>query len=108
MHLLPRSLLQSRWLDALRRTGRGSILFVAPSGEAWRFAGAGPGPGAQVRIHGWSVIERRVARGDIGLGEDFIAGAWDAPDLEALISFFLVNLDELEGFAHGNLFHRTL
>ncbi len=52
------------------------------------------------------MIERLVARGDIGLGEDFIAGAWDTPDLEALIAFFLLNMDELEGFAHGNPLNR--
>ena len=108
MSLIPRSYLQTRWLDALDRTARGTIRFIAPSGEEWRFAGAGPGPAAEFRIHDWSVIERLVARGDIGLGEDFIAGAWETPDLEALIAFFLLNLDELEGFAHGNPFHRAL
>ncbi len=57
-------------------------------------------------IHDWGVIERIVARGDIGLGEDYIAGAWDTRDLETLIQFFLLNIDELEGFAHGSLLNR--
>ncbi len=49
-----------------------------------------------------------MVRGDIGLGEDYIAGAWETDDLEKLISFFLLNIEELEGFAHGNFFHRQL
>jgi cyclopropane-fatty-acyl-phospholipid synthase len=47
-----------------------------------------------------------VARGDIGLGEDFIAGAWETDSIERLVSLFLVNLERLDGFAHGNLWNR--
>ncbi|HEY5046803.1 MAG TPA: cyclopropane-fatty-acyl-phospholipid synthase family protein [Rhizomicrobium sp.] len=106
MSFVPKSIVQDRWLAALRRAPCGSIAFVAPDGAQWHFAGVRPGPRAQFHILTWDVLERLVARGDIGLGEDYIAGAWKTDDLETLISFFLVNLDELEGFAHGNLFHR--
>jgi cyclopropane-fatty-acyl-phospholipid synthase len=106
MSLVPRSFIQSRWLEALGRTRRGAIRFVGPSGEEWRFEGSEPGPGADFRIRDWGVLERLVARGDIGLGEDYIADAWETDDLESLIAFFLLNIDELEGFAHGNLFQR--
>jgi cyclopropane-fatty-acyl-phospholipid synthase len=106
MSFVPQSFVQDRWLGALGRTARGSIGFVGPDGNEWTFAGDEPGPDARFQIHDWSVIERLAARGDIGLGEDFIAGAWQTPDLEALIAFFLLNIDELEDFAHGNLMHR--
>ena len=106
MSLIPRSILSRRWLDALGRTARGSICFVAPGGEEFTFTGPDPGPSADFRIHDWDVIARVVARGDIGLGEDFIAGAWETRDLEALIRFFLLNMDELEGFAHGSPLNR--
>ncbi len=66
------------------------------------------GPEAHFRIHEWSVLERAAARGDIGLGEDYIAAAWETEDLEKLIAFFLLNIDDLEGFAYGDLFHRHL
>jgi cyclopropane-fatty-acyl-phospholipid synthase len=107
MSLVPKSIIAERWLAALKRAACGSITFIAPGGEVFEFAGVKSGPAAQFRIHDWGVIERVVARGDIGLGEDFIAGAWETPDLEALISFFLLNMDELEDFAHGNLLHRV-
>jgi cyclopropane-fatty-acyl-phospholipid synthase len=106
MSLVPKSIIQDRWLAALKRVTCGSIVFIGPDGTEWRFAGPQTGPNARFRILDWSVLERLVARGDIGLGEDFIAGAWQTDNLEALISFFLTNLEELEGFAHGSLFNR--
>jgi cyclopropane-fatty-acyl-phospholipid synthase len=108
MSFAPRKLIQDRWLTALGRVEYGSITFVGPDGSSWSFKGPQPGPTAQFGIRDWGVIERLVARGDIGLGEDFIASAWDSDDLEALISFFLLNLEQLEGFAHGNLANRLL
>jgi cyclopropane-fatty-acyl-phospholipid synthase len=108
MSFVPKKLIQDGWLTALGRVEYGSIEFVGPDGNSWSFAGPKPGPAAQFHICDWSVIERLVARGDIGLGEDFIAGAWDSDDLEGLISFFLLNIDHLEGFAHGNMANRFL
>ncbi len=106
MGLVPKSFVQRQWLDALKRIRYGTISFVGPAGEQWQFSGPEPGPDAHFRIHEWNVIQRLVARGDIGLGEDYIAGAWESEKLEDLIAFFLLNLEELEGFAHGNLVHR--
>src|ERR1700693_6209054 len=98
MSFVPAALIKDRWLTALARIEQGSLTFIGPDGQSWTFAGSLPGPNARFQINEWGVIERLVARGDIGLGEDFIAGAWDTDDLEALISFFLLNLDQLEGF----------
>jgi cyclopropane-fatty-acyl-phospholipid synthase len=108
MGFVPKKLIQDGWLTALGRVEYGSIAFVGPDGNSWSFKGTRPGPAAQFTIRDWGVIERLVARGDIGLGEDFIASAWDTDDVESLISFFLLNLDQLEGFAHGNMANRLL
>src|SRR5215467_10214798 len=106
MSLVKNAIVQDHWLAALGRSERGQITFMAPSGETWSFKGERDGPSAQFRIREWGVLERLVARGDIGLGEDYIAGAWETNDLEALIAFFLVNLAELEEFAHGGFLQR--
>jgi cyclopropane-fatty-acyl-phospholipid synthase len=68
--------------------------------------GRSPGPKAHFEIGDWDVLSRVMARGDIGLGEDFIAGAWRTDDVEALISLFLINLDHFDDFAHGDLWNR--
>ena len=84
----------------------GSIAFVGPDGEEQTFSGPQAGPRARFVIYEWDVLQRIAARGDIGLGEDYIAGAWETDDIETLVAFFLLNLDQLDGYAHGTLFNR--
>jgi len=106
MSLVPRSILQRRWHQAIGELEAGTLTFIDPAGEQRVVTGPADGPTAMFRIHDWAVIERVVARGDIGLGEDFIAGAWETDSIERLVSLFLVNLERLDGFAHGNLWNR--
>ncbi len=106
MSLVPHSLIKDRWIKALSQTACGSIVFVSPDGDALTFTGPRPGPRARFEIHEWEVLQRAAARGDIGLGEDYIAGAWDTDSIEALIAFLLLNLDQVEGYAHGNFLNR--
>jgi cyclopropane-fatty-acyl-phospholipid synthase len=47
-----------------------------------------------------------MARGDIGLGEEYIAGAWDTDSVENLVALFLLNLDHFSDFSDGNIFNR--
>ncbi|MFN9164372.1 MAG: class I SAM-dependent methyltransferase [Alphaproteobacteria bacterium] len=106
MGLVPRSIVQKRWLEAIQGLEAGTLTFIDPAGEQHVVRGRLEGPCATFKIHDWGVIERAVARGDIGLGEDFIAGAWETDDVERLIALFLINLDQLDGYAHGNFLNR--
>lgn len=106
MGILPNSIVETRWRQAIGRIEHGQLTFVGPDGTVQTVKGSRPGPAAQFNIKEWGVLNRLVARGDIGLGEDYIAGAWETDDVEALISLFLLNLDQLEGFAHGDLLNR--
>ncbi|MGB8363281.1 MAG: class I SAM-dependent methyltransferase [Rhizomicrobium sp.] len=106
MSLVPHSLIKDRWIRALSQTACGSIIFVGPDGDAQTFTGPRPGPRAHFAIHEWEVLQRAAARGDIGLGEDYIAGAWETDSVEDLIAFLLLNLDQVEGYAHGNILNR--
>jgi cyclopropane-fatty-acyl-phospholipid synthase len=106
MDLISHSVVERRWLEAIGRIEFGRLTFAAPNGEVHIVSGPRPGPDAQFAIRSWDVIVRLLARGDIGLGEDYIAGAWESDSVEALISLFLMNLDQLEGYAHGDLRNR--
>jgi cyclopropane-fatty-acyl-phospholipid synthase len=106
MRVIPLSIVESRWLEAMARIEFGQLTFVDPKGEVRVVTGPKPGPAARFEIKDWDVISSAVARGDIGLGEDYIAGAWESDDIEALFSLFLLNIDHLEGFAHGNWWNR--
>jgi len=106
MGLIPHSLIERRWLEAIRRIETGELTFVTPNGEVHVVGGAKPGPRAHFQIKSWDVLARAMARGDIGLGEDYIAGAWESDNVEALFSVFLLNIEQLEGFAHGGILNR--
>lgn len=108
MTLVPNSLVKDQWFRTLSDMTCGEIEFVSPDGDVTKQKGKLPGPSARFQIHDWAVLQRAAARGDIGLGEDYIAGGWDTDDVEALIAYFLLNFENLEGYANGNLLNRIL
>ncbi|MBV9548642.1 MAG: class I SAM-dependent methyltransferase [Alphaproteobacteria bacterium] len=106
MSLIPDFLVEKAWRRALARLDTGTLEFVAPNGEVTLARGARPGPDARFAIQGWDVLRRILARGDIGLGEEYIAGSWSTDSVEKLVSVFLLNLDHFADFSDGNLFNR--
>ena len=106
MNLIPASFIEKSWRDAIARLDYGTLHFLAPNGEATTIKGALPGPEARFEIQDWDVLRRIMARGDIGLGEEYIAGSWDTDNIEALVSLFLLNLDRLEKFSDGSFCNR--
>ena len=106
MSLIPASLVAKKWRAAIARIDTGSLTFIAPDGDVAVIKGDKPGPEARFAIKDWDVLRRILARGDIGLGEEFIAGSWTTDNIENLISVFLLNLDQLESFSDGNFINR--
>ena len=91
-------------MDALEY---GTLEFIAPNGEVTVAQGRPcPGPQARFHIQDWDVLRRIMARGDIGLGEEYIAGSWDTDSVEKLVSLFLLNLDHFSNFSDGNILNR--
>jgi Cyclopropane fatty acid synthase and related methyltransferases len=103
--ILP-SLIEKRWVETMRRLERGRLLFVAPDGRQMLFEGREPGPSASFILHDWAVIAHIASRGDIALGEDYVEGAWESGDVEALITLFLLNMEPLAAYAHGSILSR--
>jgi len=106
MSLIPASYIEKSWYKALAALEYGELEFIAPNGEVTLARGAQPGPKARFHIHEWDVLRRIMARGDIGLGEEFIAGSWDTDSVENLVSLFLLNLDHFSDFSDGNVLNR--
>jgi len=106
MSLIPASLVEKAWRKALSRLDTGTLEFIAPNGEMTLAKGPNPGPGARFAIKDWDVLRRIMARGDIGLGEEFIAGSWTTDNVENLVSLFLLNLDHFADFSDGNFVNR--
>jgi cyclopropane-fatty-acyl-phospholipid synthase len=108
MNLLPLSFIKKHWFAALEKLEFGTLDFTDPYGVTHRYVGKQEGPAATFIMKEWSVLVRLIARGDIGLGEDYIEGRWDTDSIEHLISLFLLNIQHLEKFAHGNMFNRAI
>jgi len=106
MSLIPASYIEKSWRKALQSLEYGTLEFIAPNGEITIARGAHPGPSARFAIKDWDVLRRIMARGDIGLGEEYIAGSWDTDSVERLVSLFLVNLDHFCDFSDGNILNR--
>ena len=106
MSLIPASYIEKSWRKALAALEFGTLTFTAPNGEVTVAKGAQPGPEASFRIHDWDVLRRIMARGDIGLGEEYIAGSWDTDNVERLVSLFLLNLGHFADFSDGNFLNR--
>src|ERR1700748_3273923 len=106
MHLIPSSLVEKSWRRALGGLEYGTLEIGAADGEVTVTAGKRPGPDARFHIQDWDVLRRIMARGDIGLGEEYIAGTWDTDSVENLVSLFLLNLDHFDNFSDGNIINR--
>jgi cyclopropane-fatty-acyl-phospholipid synthase len=106
MSLIPASYIEKSWNKALGNLEYGTLEFIAPNGEVTIAKGAQPGPSARFHIHEWDVLRRIMARGDIGLGEEYIVGSWDTDSVERLVALFLLNLDHFSDFSDGNIFNR--
>ncbi len=86
------------FLETCEGIRHGSLRLRTPEGEVHDF-GAG-GPAAEMVIHDWAVVTALAARGDIGLGETYVAGLWDTPSIEMLIRVALLNMMHFETYAY--------
>ncbi|MGJ8547777.1 MAG: class I SAM-dependent methyltransferase [Sulfitobacter sp.] len=87
------------FLDTCAQIQSGSLTLRTPEGEVFNF-GQGS-PEADIQIHDWSVVTAIASRGDIGLGETYIAGLWDTSSIENLTALSLKNLEEFRGYAYA-------
>ncbi|MGR3641224.1 class I SAM-dependent methyltransferase [Alterinioella nitratireducens] len=92
------------FLDSCAAITRGRLRLITPEGEIHDF-GQGS-PEAELQLHDWSVVTACAAKGDIGLGETYVAGLWDTPSIADLCEVSLLNLRELERFAYLGLWAR--
>jgi cyclopropane-fatty-acyl-phospholipid synthase len=88
-----------QFLETCAHIRNGSLRLRTPEGEVYDF-GRG-GPQAEMQINDWSVVTAIAARGDIGLGETFVAGLWETPSIATLTEVALKNLDQFQGYAYA-------
>lgn len=84
----------------------GKLTVILPDGAERIFTGDEPGPHGTIHIKDWRTINAALAEGDIGLGNAYMAGWWDSPDLEPLLCVLMLNMDRLGRLAWGSYLHR--
>ncbi|WP_372841398.1 class I SAM-dependent methyltransferase, partial [Phaeovulum sp.] len=98
------------FLDTCAQIHVGSLRLRTPEGEVFDFGHGAPT--AEMHIRDWSVVTAVAARGDIGLGETYVAGLWETPSIADLSEVALRNLDQFRGYAYagfwGNLKFRVV
>lgn len=95
-------------LGALERTRFGELTLVTPEGTTRRFAGPEPGEHGTMLLQDWGAVDAILSRGDIGLGESYMAGQWESPDLKAFLAFCQRNRDEFAQVTRFDLVNRLV
>ncbi|MDE2579405.1 MAG: class I SAM-dependent methyltransferase [Hyphomicrobiales bacterium] len=77
-------------LHALLDLQAGELDLTLPDGRSAHFSGRQPGPSARLALRSYACL-RRLAAGDVGFAEGYIAGEWTSDDLVALIALLAEN-----------------
>jgi cyclopropane-fatty-acyl-phospholipid synthase len=88
-------------LKLLAKIRFGRLDLRLPDGEHLALGDAAAGPHAQMHVDSWQLFDDVLARGDIGLAEAYIDGAWHSPDLAALLSLLTRNREALAEAVYG-------
>jgi cyclopropane-fatty-acyl-phospholipid synthase len=86
-------------IQLLEKIQHGRLELRLPDGTCQVF---GEGEhGVSMHVHDEVMFSQILARGDIGLAEAYIDGAWDAPDLTGVMTLLAKNRDALRTAVYG-------
>ncbi len=97
------------WLESLckrllftvfRKIEKGCLHLTFPDGQAVTFGRTGSSQTGEIQIRDFNFFPRIVFDGEIGLGEAYMAGEWETPDLVGGLTLLIENR---EPFSDGNL-----
>ncbi len=78
----------------------GSLDVTMPDGGCFSFIGTCHEPHAEMIIHDYA-FAAKMARGDIGVAESYLAGDWDSPNLAKFLELFCANQHVLARLLEG-------
>jgi cyclopropane-fatty-acyl-phospholipid synthase len=105
---LSRAAARNALLEAASHISQGSLAVELPGGEVRAIGPSGREPGARVLVKDDAVFVRLLSGGEMAVGETYMEGIWDSPDLTKLLTLGILNrehapaaLKKLEGLAAG-------
>jgi cyclopropane-fatty-acyl-phospholipid synthase len=75
--------------------GTGHLAVEMPDGRVHRFGPADSSRSARIRVKSPAFFRRLLLGGDMGVGESYVDGEWEADDLAAFLTLAAENEDEL-------------
>ena len=78
----------------------GRLEVVMPDGARFAFGVAGTGLAAVMHVRD-AAFAARLAAGDIGIAEGYLAGEWDTPDLTQFLKLFCINRAMMDKMLDG-------
>lgn len=95
---------RTQFLDNCARLTWGQLTVETPEGETHHFGRSGLH--GTLKIRDWSAVTMTAARGDIGLGEAYVAGLWDTDRLEDMLIVALRNAEALSDYVYPSFWNR--
>ena len=86
-------------LAELAKLKNGRLALRLPEGTELVLGDPRAQGGARLHIADDNAFRRIMLAADIGLTEGYMEGEWDSPDLNALIGFFIANIDQTPGMS---------
>ena len=78
-------------LRAATQLPHGSLTIQLPDKRIIKVGGNNPGPEAELILHNWNLPVRAITELTIGVGESFMDGDWESPDVTAFLQLFVAN-----------------
>jgi cyclopropane-fatty-acyl-phospholipid synthase len=99
---LPRGLAARTFFRVLSRLSAGRLAVTTPDGNCRVFAGADPGPVADLEIRDWKAVGRIVRGAEIGVAECWRDGLIATSDMTAFLELCVANEKALAEVFYGN------
>ncbi len=83
-------------LSKLKKIERGSLTIIFPDGRSDFYKGSIEGFNATLKLNNFKIFKCALFSGAIGVGESYMDGDWESPDLAILLSFLLDNFSAID------------
>jgi cyclopropane-fatty-acyl-phospholipid synthase len=90
------------------RLQSGELTVILPDGRSLRFQGSTPGKSGVLVIKDYSFANRLITGGGTGMGEAYMDGLWDSPDLATFLEVIAENAGHLRQYFLGRGWARWL
>ncbi|TCD12332.1 SAM-dependent methyltransferase [Oricola cellulosilytica] len=80
-------------LGAITQLPFGSLILRLPDKRVMKIGGNNPGPDAVVILHNWNLPKRAISASTVGIGESYMDGDWESPDVTTFLELFVANED---------------